>query len=371
METRITNATRMSWTRRAAVPLACGLALSALVPLRAKAEPEPAHCRALRAEASSSAAVLELPRVEAQGIRSPGAGDIDGTGSIPLEGMQARALVGWSAVGLMRGQSLRAGAAAECEKWRAAEEIEQVLRQGTSFGRVEALRAQIAALEAGLPRVRELVEEARVRLERSIITVLELDAIELRRLSLETTLGELRHELAMLETQERVEDASGLGDALARYERAAGEVEREQARRRRLNAWKLDVSAGAIPAPRQDWFGNVSVGWNFGGLSQTAEEARAKAAHEEARRSDTNELRPRAERFAASMQESARKLGEELVLIDRQIELHARRLADRPESDRLRQALASLEVGEIELRARRTFVERLRLARDAVGSLAP
>lgn len=345
--------------------------LSFLSSSGAVATPEPAHCRALKAEASSAAAVLELPRLEAQALHSPMTGDLDGAATIDRPGFQARAVVAWSAIGLLHGRSLRSAAQAECDRWSAAEEIELVLQQGTSYGQADALRAQIATIESGLPRVVELVEEARARFERSIITVLELDELELRRLTLEASLGELRHELALLDSQAEMREADGLGDALARYEQASSELEREQAHSRRLDAWKVDISGGVIPFPEPDWFGIVSVGWNFGGIRQPGAEAVAKAAHEESRASSVSELRPRAEKFATAMKESAARLGDELVLIDRQLELHARRLAERPESERLRQAFASLEIGEIELRGRRVFVERLRSARDAVGSLEP
>lgn len=366
------NATWMSCLRQTASARTWGLALAALtVPWssRAIAAPEPAHCRALKAEARSAAAVLELPRIEAQALHSPMSGAVDGTVALDRPGFQGRAGVAWSAIGLLHGRSLRTAAQAECDRWSAAEEIELVLRQGTSFGQAEALRAQIAAIEAGLPRVVELVEEARARFERSLITVLELDELELRRLTLEVTLGELRHELSLLDSQNEPHDADKLGEALARYERASRELEHEEARSRRLDAWKVDISGGLIPFPEPDWFGIVSVGWSFGGVSQPAAEAEAKTANEQARASSVGELRPRAEKFAAAMKESAVRLGDELILIDRQLELHARRLAERPDSERLRQAFASLEIGEIELRGRRVFVQRLRDARIAVGSL--
>lgn len=345
--------------------------LAIFMPSRSMASSEPAHCRALRAQANSTAAVLELPRLELQGLHSPVAGDLEGSTVLNHPGYQARAGIAWSAIGLLRAQSLRAAALAECERWSATQEIELVLAQGTSYGRAEALRVQIESLEAGAPRVSEIVEEARARFDRSLITILEVNELELRRLSFETELEQLRHELGLLDSQKQTEEAGGLDDALARYEQASKAFEREQARNRRLAAWRLEISGGVVPFPEPDWFGVVSVGWSFGGLAQVSAEAEAKAAQEEARASELNELRPRTEKFMAAMAESVARLNDELVLIDRQLELHTKRLAERPESERLRQAFAALEIGEIELRGRRAYVERLRSARDAVGSLQP
>jgi hypothetical protein len=111
------------------------------------------------------------------------------------------------------------------------------------------------------------------------------------------------------------------------------------------------------------------VGWNVGNFRQGAAETEALAARVVDLLSGVAELRARVGRFLFALTESAARLREELLLLDRQLALYRERLStERVESERLRQSLALLEMDYLELSARRVFVERLLGTRAAAGS---
>lgn len=327
-----------------------------------------AHCRQLRAEAESTAWVLRAPRVEVDAVRPPKVGDISGTGIVPGGEFQLRTVIAYPALDLFRGNSVLNAADAECARTLAAAEAEAILEQGTSFGQATALRVQIDVLTAGLPRIDELLAETQRRLDRGIITVMERDELQLRRLRFESSLGDLRHELAMLESQSPAADGSALGPALRRYEESAIAVQGERSFVRRLDPWRVDLQLGGIPYPQPDWYGMVAVSYNLGGFAQPRAEAAALAAGKEDLRTNRTELRARSERFTAAMRDSATQLGNDLALVDRQLAFIQQRLqSPEAESDRLRQTLASFEVERIELQGRRAYLEKLHTLRVAAG----
>lgn len=350
------------WTpaqRAGVLALVCTLA-----PVRAVAN-ERARCEALLAQARSTAAILRAPRVEASVLRSPTFVDAAGLGTAPEQGAQARAGLAFSPVGVLRGARVMETAEAECERLLAREAVEAVLRQGAAYGRNDALREQLAVLERGLPRVDELVEAARVRFERSLITVFEFDELRHRRLGVLTRLGELRQELALVE-EAGVGAADGIAAALSSYERSALAADEGRAALRKLDAWAVDMRGGATPYPQGDWYAAVSVGWSLGALFQGAAEADARRAGETALATDSDELRPRIERFRRAMRESAAALAAEQDAIDKRVALARERLT--ADSDSGRQLLANLEVEMLELTARRSYIARLRAAREAAGT---
>jgi hypothetical protein len=345
-----------------------GLFYSRLSEAEESPESVSTRCRALRAEARSTAAVLTLPHVDLQAVRLPQNSDLTGENLTPGTGFQARIGAGLSAIDILRGQSVVATADAECDQWLAREALEEVLLQGTTFGQLEALRAQITAMDAGLPRIRQLVEESRQRFAREIVTIIEVDEIIIRELRYEGRLAELRHELVLLESQLPSHDGKPLEQTLQRYENASLAVEREHSRLRQLSAWKLDFQVGAIPYPQKDWFGLVTLGYHLGGFRQRSEEREAESARREELRTGSSELRSKVQRFVTAMRESVARLNEERLIIERQLAVYRERLAGpRPDSEKLRQVLAAMEIDQFELQAQQTYVDRLLEVRTRIG----
>lgn len=352
---------------RHTAPLWRALLVVSVVAGTAAAEPVPDACRVLRAEADSRSSLLYAPRVEVHGLHSPQLSDPTGTALLPSGGYQLRAGLAFSPLDVVRGRTVTSTAEAECERLLAREALEKVLQQGASFGRPAALKVQVTALEGGLARADEIVSLADQRLERGVATVLDVEELRLRRLSIDLRLAELRNELGLL--GEVVDESDAVRPWLERYEVASVAAHEDHALLRRLDAWQVNLQAGASPYPRTDWFGVVSLGWNVGALAQGSAEVTALAARKDELRAGDTELRARVVRFTDAMAESARLLRTELALIDRQVATYRGRLeTDRVVSERLRQSLALLEMDLIELVARRAFVERLLDARAKVGA---
>jgi hypothetical protein len=330
------------------------------------------RCDRMRAEARSEASILIAPRLRGQVIHAPSV-----TVDDPLAeaGTQVRASVSLSPVDMLRGRLAMRVADAECRLVRAGDTFEPVLEHGAQYGRAGALRAEIAALEAALPRVTAILGEAEARLARQIVAIGEVEALRGRERAMRARLTDARHEAAVLEAL--VPEAPALdGDAvragLGAYERAAIAAEGERSALRRLSPWQIDLRAGVIPpggaSDDTAWFGMVELSYSVGDLFQRAAEQDVRAARSAELRTADDEARRRAERFLAAMRASATELSREIDSVDgelRRLDAERARVAAL-EGEAARQRGAIAELDGIELGARRAYLERLRAARAAL-----
>lgn len=327
----------------------------------------------MRAQADSQSALLFSPSATLQVVRVPGGTDLSGSGDLLGADTQLRAGLAFSPVDAYRGSLVQSQARQACERIRALESIEPVLHQAGVYGRASALRAQTAYLDAARAELDDLLRDAEKRLARRVATVLEVGDIRRRRLRLLRLQIEARQELSGLE-QNGMDELlhTSLDAAVDDYDEAGRAAYGAESKLRKADAWQAQVRGGIVPGSSVDWFGVVSVGYRFGGLWQAGAEDRYLRARRAELAGSNRELRRRAERFAASMADSARLLREELALIDSELALIAKEI-ERVESSptaRTRQLLSTLALDQIELSARRAFVVALIKARAAVQAEA-
>ena len=322
----------------------------------------------MRAEARSEASILIAPRLRGQVIHAPAAPADD---PLAADGTQVRASISLSPVDMLRGRLAMRVADAECRRVRAEDRFEPVLQLGAQYGRAGALRAEIAALEASLPRVTALVGEAEARLARQIVAIAEVEALRGRQQALRARLSEARHEAVVLEAlvpEAPALDGNAVRAGLGAYERAAVAAEGERSALRRLSPWQVDLRAGVIPDDETAWFGMVELSYSVGDLFQRSAEKDARAARAAELRTAEDEARRRTERFLAAMRASAAELAGEIESVDgeiRRLEQERARVATL-EGDGARQRGAIAELDAIELGARRAYLAQLRAARAAL-----
>ncbi len=327
-----------------------------------------ARCRRLRAEARSRAAVLGAPRLEAQAFRQPAAGDPGATGTMPSQGTQLRAGLGWSPIDRLKGGAVERAADADCEALAARDALAELLMTGSAFGEAGALRAQAGVLENGLAQTAPLLERARERLARRIDTLLDVDELESRVARLRTDWEGTKRRLSEYEAQGA---AAGRAVPMARlvtdYERAALAAAKARSDERRLDAWRVDLRAGAVPWPKADWFGMASVSWSIGAGEQARSERAALGARAEELEVARDEMRSRTARFAAVLREGLPALERELAVTREQCAVVRDRRALAGEgSDAMARLKDRYLLEAVGLEARTRYIETLVAARRAV-----
>jgi hypothetical protein len=326
-----------------------------------------ARCRRLLSEARSKADLLGAPRFEAQAFRQPVVGDPGGAPALPSQGAQVRAGVGWSPIDRLKAGLVVDAAEAGCAALEARDLLEGILEQGAGVGEEAALTAQAAVLESGLARADALLERARERQARRIDTLVDLDELEGRVARLRSDLEGVRRRLAERAVQGPATASVPITRLVSDYEQASLASAKAQSDERRLDAWRVDLRAGAVPWPKTDWFGMASVSWSLGAGDQARSEHAVLAARTEELETARDELRGRVGRFTAAVREGLPALERELAVVRERFVMNGerRRLAAEG-SDAMARMQDRYVLDGLELEGRVRFLETLLAARRAV-----
>jgi len=329
-------------------------------------DPIDLHCRSLRDAAEAKAQLLYAPTIHLRFSHQPTGGDDSAEGEA-ITGYQFRPTVAFATLDLVRASRLIDAAEAACAAARAAEPVADLLEQGVRYGQVTALRAQIAYIEEQSARVDEVLEASRQRLERQIDTILEVDELILRVLTLRRTLAGARQELALLEAQNMGYELNEESwDSIEQYEEHLIEYERVESSLRRLSAWQVNLQAGPVPGNEWDWYGSVLVSYDLGGIGQVSAERRYLDTRAEEIRGHDADLRVRLNQLQEALSAGVGDLVGELNLIDEQLELIGRERAQLEErgGSGWQHRDAALELDAFLLEAERVYLRRLYELRD-------
>ena len=335
-----------------------GLALTT-----AHADPA-ATCDRLAEEARAEAAVLYAPSLVVEGARAPSV--VDTSDPVAREGLQARAVVTWSAIGALRGRAVERVAVTECARERAADRANRVLATGTRIGELAATLAEIAFRESKLPDVDTLIADAAARFAAQRTTAYEVEELRERRGAMRVRLAELRHSasvLAELDHDAPTEaDLASLATDATRAELANAQ---SRASLRALSAWRLEVRAGVAAGDRADWFAIVELGYSLGQPWQRGANKRAIAAREKELAADRRAIPMQIDQLRRVMRASTRALATEVTRIDAEIaavRTERERIVSQ-QTDPARQLVARYTLELIELEARRAYANALTAAR--------
>jgi hypothetical protein len=264
-------------------PLArlCALSLAAAAAARsapAQADPVDAHddgyCDHVQGVAASESAILLAPEVFAQFGRIEQATSSAQPGADP-GGLRLIAGARYRLTGIYEGRATRARAAADCSRHRALEAIRGATRH-------RALEARIRVLDAAIPEAEQLLAQVAADLDARRATTQDATATRLRVEELRRLALEARQALAEIPAPRAAREPPG--GALAAYQRATAELERQEAKLRRARAIDLSVRAGvdqyldgADAGDRSPVFAVLSLAVNVGVLAQGSGNARAAA----------------------------------------------------------------------------------------------
>ena len=331
------------------------------------------RCARMRAMAESQAYVLASPTVWVEGVHVPRVGDETGMALVQGGEWQLRGALSWSPLDLARGVMLLDQTGTECTALGASTRVRRTLELGATLGELQARRAELAVLTEAMPRVQEILEQARTRASEGLGTQAQVMMLESESVRLERRLAQLHSEIDRLVEEGNAEvDASQVETDLALYESSSMQLERQRSTYRRMSPWIVQVRGGVVPTGQADWFGQVQVGYNLGGIAQQFSEDAVLAARQAELAEDADELRHHVERLEHRLAESLPELRAELEHAERLIALteHQQGLLGQLETSDVAQMRALLEVQLITLRAERAHWAELLAQRSALVAAA-
>jgi hypothetical protein len=311
------------------------------------------YCRRIRARTEADAALLRAPRIIGEAIRFPTSSRID-LGPTVGNGFQLRAAVTFSALDFYRSTMLERAGDADCRAHDAAERVRIGLEDLPDLGRLPALRAQAAYLDAHRAEWRAVLAKASEQLAARLVTAVEYH--ELRRLTqaLERKSADVEGEIDRLQAAAGAAATPQELDALARAAIAEADAsERADAQVRALDPWGFKITGGFIPpvgSSPTDWFGVAELSYSLGAMPwRTRADARAVEARAE-------EVRHARYELPARLDDLKRGLAGELSAAKRQLAVVEAELSS---TETLRAALEGSDAPNVSNARATLIVERL------------
>jgi hypothetical protein len=328
--------------------------------MTARATAASPYCTKVRERAADEASLLIAPRVYVQGLRFPDNGLLEG-GTVTGSGFQARAGVSFSATDLYKGLGAMGVAEADCREHETRLELEATLVLGDDGPKRSAYEAQIAFLEAHRDEVHRWIERAEARFAEHVITLVELEDMRAQATALDRKLVQARGQATLLAARSAAASGAGAGakstEQLSRaYSDASADLVRAANRVRSGDAWQLEMTAGIIPFPREEWFGLVQLGFNLGGFLRRGHAERFAAARNEEIEHASYEAGAGVHRYLGALAAAHDQARRELELVERERERLARTL----------RALAGSEAPNVIHERERLALDELALEAEAV-----
>ena len=269
------------------------LAIGSALVVPARAARADGYCDLVEGVASSESALLFAPELFA----TYGYLDQGPVVTIPeASGDDTRLTAGvaYRLSGIVEGIAVKSRARADCDRHRALGR----LQRATVY---RGLSARARILDEAVERADRILEMIDRDFKQRRATAQEVTATRIRVDEIRSLAAATRSEIVNLGS---VKGSGNTGGAIRDYYAADDEMQRQEGRLRRLQAWDVSVRVGydAFTGPIDDdenpLFAAVSVGFNLGALFQGAGEERAAAG----RRRFMREERP------GSLEPSARQL---------------------------------------------------------------
>jgi hypothetical protein len=351
------NSVYVNWALTFAAAAVC------LAPFPAvAAADDAAYCRKMQARAESEAAVLLWPTVSGQALRFQPRDALDPTvgGS---DDWQYRGALELSPIDIYKGLNVLRIGDADCGLHEATVMAQELLAQGSDYGRLSALRRQSEFLEAKRAGVEALRAKAQEQYRAKLITLVDLDDVRARAGELERKTLQVRGEVERLEARGLAPSSLSLADLAERIRDRSAAYEREASSLRAISPWTMSVGGGVTTQARSSppaYFALLQVGLSLGAFARGASETRYQEARSEEVAKAGYELpqqlhvfREDAAKRAATAARELASLGEELRFLDEAAQ--ALRHADVPAASKVAMSLelrtTSLQSDEIYLRA--------------------
>ena len=350
---------RLRWLlpRVAAAMAWVGVTTTAL-PARSE---DSAYCKKVRARASSEAALLFGPSVQAQAIRFPNNGTTD-SGVTTGAGFQLRAALSFSPLDLYKGFRVKQLGDADCQQHEAIVSAQQVLLQGADYGRLPALRRQVEFLDSTRSQSETILAKSEERVAAHVESLREAMEIRARIGALGRAREHSQGDVDRLVARGIDAYRGPLSVLVDAADRQVMQLERDASHVRSLAAWDVRVTGGVIPQTDQvDYFGMLQVGFNLGAFSRNAQETQYLDARAEELRRARYELRDQVETFRRQIKSAIAQAKRELSVVDRQAKMLAadRSALGQAVAPNAPHALAMIDLDAVLVESERIFLATL------------
>ncbi len=327
-----------------------------------------AYCNKVHERAIADKILAFSPGVELDAIKYPSAtgSSVPFVGPIVGDGYQARASLIWNGIAAYRGTKIVGIADADCAYHSIQMEAQNLVEQAADIGKAQALAAIFDYLNDNRPEWQDIVAREEKRVRAGNLTLSDLTIIRTSASTLETKLVESQGQLVALRAKDYVKQKHSVQQIVIRLQSAAMELEKRESEMRMLDPWSLTINGGVVPPMQQgtstQWFGTVSLGYNFGGLVRGARENNYLAARQEelrhARYEMADILRRITDGEVANFMDATNRID---VLKHRLNDLQGTRkeLAAHPEASSAANLLALVDLQIMDVRSDLIFVEAL------------
>jgi len=305
---------RERWARLAAVAAGASVVLTAT----AASADESAYCKKVRARASSDAALLFAPTIQAQGIKFPNNGTID-SGVTTGAGYQFRAALSFSPLDIYKGIRVKRVGEADCQQHEDVVSAREILSNAADYGRLPALRSQASFIDAKRSEIETIAAKSEERVAAHVASIRDSAEVRGRVSVLYRAREQSAGDAHRIEARGVEEYRGSLSALVAAAEADTMKLEREASHVRKISAWDVRVTGGVIPQDAPiDYFGVVQVGFNFGAFAQGAAESRYLSARADELAKARYELRDELTRFRAQIKSANEQARRELDIVERQ-----------------------------------------------------
>ncbi|HXX69514.1 MAG TPA: hypothetical protein VEK07_20185 [Polyangiaceae bacterium] len=319
------------------------------------------YCQRVRARAAADAALLMSPKIVLQGIRFPQNEQLD-VGALAGSGYQVRAGMSFSPLDFYKGLGLLQVGEIDCAQHESSVAVSTLLTTRDDGARLQALRAQVAYLQAHRDSWRGLWAKAAERLADRVITLVEFNGLREQVESLEHKLAQAEGEANRLQAKAVPEPPrASLGDLAGRYAQQSTELEREVAHIRAYDAWQLELTGGIVPQAPVDWYGLAELTFNLGAVLRSHYDERYVEARADEVAHAPYELVSQVERFRQEMSAAVAQARRDLEVVDHEIGVLASTGAvlEKSEAEGIAHARDTLTIERVSVESDSVFLRAL------------
>jgi hypothetical protein len=301
------------------------------------------------------------PTVQAQGIKFPSNGAL-GTGVTAGDGYQFRAALSWSPLDFYKGFQVKSVGTADCQQHEVVVSVREVLTQAGDYGRLPALKKQVAYLDEAKTECDRISAKSEERVAAHVSSIHDSAEVRGRITHVMRSRERSQGEIDRLQARGVEAFRGSLTALVSAAERETMAFEKQASHVRSLDAWDFRVTGGVVPQVQPvDYFGVVQIGFNFGAFSHNAQESRYLSARADELTKARYELRAQVEQFRAHIKSTAAQARRELTIVEKQSAMLAADKAaiESADSANAAQALALITLDSILVESERVYLTNL------------
>ena len=280
---------------------ACAMMVSSV----AMADDTQDYCNKVRARAAADSSLLYAPIIQVQAIKFPSVNPIEPTAARTSNmatdnGYQVRGLISWSPLDFYKGFQVQGLADADCKQHEAMINAMNLIGQAADLGKLPAYQKEVAYLNSKKMEWQNIVSVTEVRLKNNIIVLSDAMAVRQEALALDRKLAQMQGNVGQLSAKDQPEVSKNLNDLAHQVETASVVYENQVKHNRSLDSWTVGISGGIVPPQDSfgtEWFGVISVGFNFGAFTHNAYDSKYVTARTHELQTARYEVRDQLNKF--------------------------------------------------------------------------